>query len=705
MGQNVTQSPGRAREIDGLRAIALFGVLLYHCRLGLLPGGFLGVDIFFVISGFVITLSLCHRLSIQKYSLSQYIQRRILRLTPALLSVLFIANILSSCIFTLEHRVNAAKTAISSVFSISNFYFWVTSDYFDDDAILKPFLHTWSLGLECQFYLVWALLITLIWRFKSKLLQLATIGALFFTSLMLCQVYNSLHPNATFFLLPFRFGEFMLGAFPAWATFHLKYASLPSIQPEVQCDKKDTTFNTIFSSTLPYLNQVISTLSFSTICLYFTFFSNTVTFPGLSAIPVCLCTALIIVTSQNTFVGRCLTSAPLQWLGTISYSVYLCHWTLLVLVDYVLTSKSTEIHRVLAILFSIACGHILYHLVELPFQNSNSSVLKHLSMPTKLKMCLVGVIIVLVQSLCMITASRFDLSQLFQSREHPEEWNQGELVKQSRLRSDKRTAEIRWTGPVICYQQLWRSEPTEDRYNECNPVGPSIALIGDSHAADFYKPLSTAFKSKLHVLQMTSSGCRLDRQWLSDKNSPKTNLLPNLQEYCRNMYRFIPRILTARSANISAAVLVSQWTRPVVGYEEFAILNETISLLTSFGTGVYVIGPRPIYSISPFRILSQKNFEDRESFQKVMIQNRRIPSMRLEETLRAVVEAKGGHYISIMPTLCGKANPPLHNCKVIHNGSLIYADKDHFNSEGANLLASKVLLGKIQQDMRRKRKL
>ena len=206
-------------EIDGLRAIAVFSVITYHARDTFLPGGFLGVDIFFVISGYLITSLILKELKLtNKFSFSNFYERRVRRIIPALLGMIILSTFISYITLLPDSFVDFSKSLISSIFSVSNFYFLYTGNlYGAESSLLKPLLHTWSLSVEEQFYILLPVTVFVIYKFFRKhLLTLIFSGILI--SLIFSQYISSAHSSSSahsgfnFYLLPSRGFELLLGS-------------------------------------------------------------------------------------------------------------------------------------------------------------------------------------------------------------------------------------------------------------------------------------------------------------------------------------------------------------------------------------------------------------------------------------------------------------------------------------------------------------
>ncbi|MCI5144936.1 MAG: acyltransferase, partial [Candidatus Electrothrix sp. AR3] len=202
-------------DVDGLRAFAVLAVLFYHFDFSFFSGGFTGVDIFFVISGFLITQNIMADLSKGSFSFARFYTRRIRRLFPALFVTLVLSLLFGFLLFTPEHYLRLAKSLLYSVLSVSNFFFWQEAGYFDTAVDFKPLLHTWSLAVEEQFYLIWPALLFLLFKLGKKwiLLFLLLSSAL---SLYWSEQWLLTDPSGAFFLTPFRIIEFAFGAIMAW---------------------------------------------------------------------------------------------------------------------------------------------------------------------------------------------------------------------------------------------------------------------------------------------------------------------------------------------------------------------------------------------------------------------------------------------------------------------------------------------------------
>ncbi|HUG58068.1 MAG TPA: acyltransferase family protein [Candidimonas sp.] len=294
-------------ELDGLRSVAVISVLLFHAGFAPFSGGFIGVDVFFVISGYLITQIIYTDCERGKFRFLPFMARRIARLYPALIAALLLTMVAGFVLFDPAQYRTLATSTVSAFFSASNFWFWQVAGYFDTSSELNPLLHTWSLGVEQQFYLVWPLLIYGAWRWRhGHLPQILLLAGLL--SLAASQWFTVVDPSANYYLMPFRMFEFAAGGLLPW----LERRGRPS--------------NTVQEGLLGVglFLLLYSVLSFD---------KNTV-FPGINALLPVVGAALCIYAGGARYLGMVLRNRVAVFIGLISYSLYLVHWPLIVFYKY-----------------------------------------------------------------------------------------------------------------------------------------------------------------------------------------------------------------------------------------------------------------------------------------------------------------------------------------------------------------------------------
>jgi peptidoglycan/LPS O-acetylase OafA/YrhL len=337
------QSRDYRPDIDGLRAIAVLSVVIFHAFPSLIQGGFVGVDIFFVISGYLISKHIWDELSAETLSIKVFYVRRVRRIFPALSVVLIACMVMGWLILTPGEYEQLGKHVVAGVLFVSNIIFWNEAGYFDNAADTKPLLHLWSLGVEEQFYIVWPLFLALFWRY-SRHLSWAFIGVLCGSlgySLMIVH-----HDSVADFYSPLtRFWELALGAGLA----HLS--------------SRNVTSHTVNRS-------VISLIGLLLILIAIVAINRNDAFPGAWALLPTLGAACLIFAGERAWPNRHVLSHPLMvWLGLISYPLYLWHWPLLSFARIIESATPSSNTRVGLLAASIALAWLTYQLIERPIRS------------------------------------------------------------------------------------------------------------------------------------------------------------------------------------------------------------------------------------------------------------------------------------------------------------------------------------------------
>lgn len=331
-------------EIDGLRAVAVIPVLLFHAGVPFFAGGYVGVDVFFVISGYLITGIIARELANGHYSILAFYERRIRRIFPCLMAVISFSLVAAIFLFLPEDFLNLSKGVVSSVLFSSNILFWRESGYFNAQGDLVPLLHTWSLAVEEQFYILFPLIFVLIYRSaRSKLLPI--IVALAATSFLISIWGIRKAPTFTFYMAPTRAWELLTGSL-------LALGLLPPTKSRMRREG---------------LTLLGIALIASAVCL----FSARTRFPGEYAVVPVLGAALIIYASADTVSGRVLSLKPIVFIGLISYSIYLWHWPILVFTKYYFVDGLSDWGIILVILLSLLIATLSWRYIETPFRRED----------------------------------------------------------------------------------------------------------------------------------------------------------------------------------------------------------------------------------------------------------------------------------------------------------------------------------------------
>ncbi|GLK94949.1 acyltransferase [Achromobacter insolitus] len=337
---------GYRPDIDGLRAIAVLAVVVFHLNKNWLPGGFVGVDVFFVISGFLITGILSRNIAAGTFSFASFYLARARRILPASFFCI-VVTLLIGAIFMLPADVkDLGASAAASVISAGNIYFWkfLDTSYFATSSEMVPLLHLWSLAVEEQFYLFWPLMLLAAFKWLPPFLRVASAVALGSASFYIGQKYLASDPSFSYYMLPARAGELMMGAAAYWLTIRTK-----KIYPA-------------YAESLALAGLALIVWSVARL-------SESAGFPGYASIPPTLGAGMLILagSTRKTIVGRLLSIAPMVAVGRVSFSLYLWHWPVMAFYRYAYGEPTTKGYLICAAVMTIMTL-ISYFGVEKPFR-------------------------------------------------------------------------------------------------------------------------------------------------------------------------------------------------------------------------------------------------------------------------------------------------------------------------------------------------
>jgi peptidoglycan/LPS O-acetylase OafA/YrhL len=343
-------------EIDGLRALAILPVVLFHYRVPGFRGGFVGVDVFFVISGYLITSLIQTEMTRGTFSLAHFYERRVRRIFPGLFAMLAVVSAVAYVFFFPVDLVRYAQSLFATALFGANFEFWREAGYFDAFANQKPLLHLWSIAVEEQFYVLFPALLILMRRSAPRL-RVAAMGFIFLASFVLSAWGVGAAPVATFYLLPARAWELMLGAL-------LALGAIPAIRSRMTSD-------------------VLAALGLILIGVAVFAFTSETPFPGPAALVPCAGAALVIHAGhpERTLTGRMLAARPLVFIGLISYSLYLWHWPVFVFATYVPFHEPAGVQSVALIALSFVLAALSWRFVEQPFRKSRRHLTRRALFP------------------------------------------------------------------------------------------------------------------------------------------------------------------------------------------------------------------------------------------------------------------------------------------------------------------------------------
>ncbi len=645
-------------DIDGLRAVAVLLVVFFHAGFPYLSGGFIGVDVFFVISGYLITSIIVSEVKQEKFSYINFYERRARRILPAMYVMSFIV-LLATLFFQMPDDLEkTAKTLFFATLFSANIFFWRTTDYFSGDSDFEFFLHAWSLAVEEQFYFIFPIVILLFFN-RGKWLLLLTVFA--FVASFLISVYTSYHHVwASYYLLPSRAWQMMAGALLAIVSFQgLKLGSKQA--------------------------GLLGILAFLCILLPAVFYSKQTRFPGLAALlPTLGAAGLIFVGGihHQNWISKLLSLSWIKFVGLISYSLYLWHWPVFAFLrNYEANVKLSVGMSVLGIVCSFLFAFASWKFVEAPFRDKKRfSLRKIFSIVgfSSLALLISCVSIVLLKGIpSRIDPQIIELSQVSES----------EVIDNPCVQ--KTAADIK--NKNIC------------RVGNDSSVA-TIALWGDSHLGALKKEFSLLLNdAELSGVFLGKTGCPPIEGVL------KRNLADG--QACLGFNEEVLSFLVGNS-QISTVVLHARWALSVEGTRYGAesgpnyelvdtlsskpstnnanvvdvALNRTISQLLAAGKKVVLIAGVPEVGVSVPRVMENNLFWGKKRDIRPSFDNFSVRQASTNRILQTISE-RFPEVQLIYPSsvLCDD-----EYCAIALNGHPLYFDDDHLSDLGAKLLLKSV---------------
>jgi peptidoglycan/LPS O-acetylase OafA/YrhL len=477
------------REIDGLRALAVIPIIFFHAGFDLFAGGFVGVDVFFVISGYLITSVIITQKKAGTFSLLNFYERRARRILPALFVIMAICIPFALLWFLPNDIKNFAQSLIAVSIFISNIFFWIRSGYFEMDAELNPLLHTWSLAVEEQFYVLFPLFFLIMWRL-AKRWTVITLIVLATLSFALAQWGSFNKPAATFFLLPTRAWEIAVGALIAFYSIQRPKQQIRRYAKERERERE----------------REIGGLLGLLLIFYAIFTYNKETpFPSFYALFPVFGTALIIIcATPTTIVGRILSTKIFVGIGLISYSAYLWHQPIFSFARYRSGSEPQVIYFIFLIFGSLLLAYLTWKYIEMPFRDKKRIITSRF----------------FFYSVCVsFLFFGIGLTGHFFSDKLKNYWllkfESSERIFYSQLVStetiiddygadasgSQRLSDCRFNVRKLETNTLNEIKSCEKKY------GAGVLILGDSHAIDLFGVVSSRFDNPF-LVGITSGGCR-----------------------------------------------------------------------------------------------------------------------------------------------------------------------------------------------------
>ncbi|NDV89967.1 acyltransferase family protein [Alteromonas sp. 345S023] len=536
-------------DIQGLRALAVLSVVIYHISPFHLPGGFIGVDIFFVISGYLIMGQIYGKIHANNFSFSDFYVRRFKRLFPAYIATVAITSIFAFVYFLPGEFNKYAWSLVASCLYVSNFYFYTKSGYFDSELQGSPLLHTWSLSVEEQFYAIMPVFLIFAYGMCKKYSALM-LGCIFTVSFILCIYLTNNDLSFAFFASFTRFWQFIAGGIIAIYGLHVKKTR-------------------ITSEILSSMGVLILLAS----CVLLTHDE----FPGIKALIPTLATVVVLsFSSSGLILYKLLSLKPAIFVGNISYSLYLWHWPVIIFYQLHFETELRATDKVIVFLLSFILGTASYYLIEEKFRK-HSKILERPGRKVYLS------VVATSTALCAIV---FFLTFLMPSRFSE---------KQIAYEQFMEIHEADYFRPGVCF--LTSKHPDISYFNQeqcliAEKGKENILLVGDSHAAHWYIGLNANKKPNQTVSQVTASGCKPTISYKGERRC--TELM---------RYAFEQVIPTEKYDKI---IISARWKM-----NDLPWLLKTLQILEEFNTEVTIFGPIIEYTQPLPRILAHADFDEK----------------------------------------------------------------------------------------------
>lgn len=598
-------------EVSGMRALAVAAVVLYHLNFAVVGGGFVGVDVFFVISGYLITSIIGAELARKDFSFAVFYARRMKRILPALYVVSIVTALVFSLLFPPLVSSELLKSMVAGLLSYSNLWFYFTVDYFADN-VTQPTLHYWSLAVEEQFYLVLPVLYWAVWRAGGARLALRVFALLFVASLGWACWMVGVDKSQAFFLPWLRAWELLAGSL-------LSLAPLHRLTPRVKRVMADAGLAAVLAAVFLYDSKMV--------------------FPGYNAIFPVLGTVMMIAGAGAGGVANYLLATRLaQWLGKISYSLYLVHWPLICLVSllFALTTK----YKMLVLVLSLFAAWACWKWVESPFRHPVTRAASR--KVTRITLAATAA------SAMLFVLFNMGGTHLWQQYPNAIAYTQPHHGDTAFFNKD--TCFLTGQSDALrYYRQDLCLTPATDR--------PNVLVIGDSHAANIVEALKRESPTS-HVMQATAVGCKPVLDSRGDRR-------------CTDLMQFIFRDwLPKHSAAVSHIVIASRWDR-----SDIEPLSRTVDQLDQQGPKVTIYGPVPEYMVPAPLILAYEQISSQGLRSRLLKADRQAIDAEFASRFHGRTA-----YFSPYSNLC-----PNSGCVIERDGVPLFFDRDHLTPQGAQL--------------------
>jgi|WetSurMetagenome_2_1015567.scaffolds.fasta_scaffold09573_6 peptidoglycan/LPS O-acetylase OafA/YrhL len=670
--------PKYRADIDGLRAIAVLSVVGYHTFPTLVKGGFVGVDIFFVISGFLISSIIISSLEKGTFSFTEFYARRIKRIFPALILIMAACFAFGWFVLLPDEYKQLGKHIAAGAGFVSNLIFWQEAGYFDNAAQTKPLLHLWSLGIEEQFYIVWPFLLWLAWKLRSNLLIIAIVIAIVSFGLNIEKVDSD--AVATFYSPQTRFWELMVGSILAYMTMHRQNMPVYLRNQFVISTGAESAQSEELK--LKLLSNSASLLGATLIVIGVLFIVKDRQFPGWWALLPTFGALLVIWTGAHVWLNRVVLShRVLVWFGLISYPLYLWHWPLLSFARIIEAGDPSIGLRITAIFISIALAWLTYKLVERPIRFARPNTF---------------IVILLFTSMILVGYLGFNTYG-----------REGLPFRSNFKEQQNKIGDLNWDTSKFIYFECPDKLQQPHRLEFCILTAdraPTYAIFGDSHAGHFIPGIIGLDKSNswlfvgrsscppvsgIDVLSSSAKNCQqISEQALriiNNISSIHTVVLSFWGNYMEDLSYAKDHIL--KSQESSSIQITSKEFLTTNKKELFYLgLERTVKVLESHGKSVIVFIDVPQLPFMPRDCLRPSLFGSQYTCKLLT-----ASALESQKDLRVMLQRLVAEHPNVrlydpIGLFCDS-----ENCKYEMGNDLLYRDSGHLSPKGSDLVVDDFL--------------
>jgi peptidoglycan/LPS O-acetylase OafA/YrhL len=621
------------KDIDGLRAIAVLSVVLFHIHGALMPGGFAGVDMFFVISGFVITRNIAPQMAAGTFSFAEFYRRRVNRIIPVLAVVVAATLLVGQSLLIPAHAEELAKSAIASLLFSANVFFtyFVETGYFASESSTKPLLHIWSLGVEEQFYFLWPLLALALLKLRRPIAVFALTAAAVIGLVAVSEWLTRSDPTFAYYMLPSRAFQLLTGA---------AVALMP----------------TRWTSPGRLIALAVGVIGLALVGVSLVLIDETLPFPGIYALPATIGTGALIYSGfRSTPLSRVLSIPPMRWVGWISYSLYLWHWPVMAYLRYA-GIEVTVLTGILAFVAMLLLSTLSYRFVEKPFRKPSPSI--RFDFFSRFAVPSLAVFLVALGSFLGNTTLLPVIAPSYAAQ----------IAALERDAMPSRLFGIVYETSLVTPAQL--SRIVNGR------AEPEILLWGDSNATHFVGFLhQVAHASKFSFRNIAHNGCPP----IITGAGPQM-AYPGFADRCA---AFLP-VVTDQIKKYKTIVMASAWSRHAQNHPDFYHhVRRTVERLRRIGKQVIILGQpadfRKFDAFCPKKELKIPWLNCKRA--SVARDTGKSSVDRANAVLQRVARRTGAEFVDIKQLMCRRGV-----CSPYMDGHLLFTDRTHLSMAGSERL-------------------